>query len=476
MLLWTVALVFTISEWVIRLAMPFVVIRRRRPTSAMAWLMVIFLQPWVGLVLYALIGSNRLVRRRMAHHARLRARLSALHARFDAHPHLVRGEVGPWSDADVALAEQLGQMPVLGNNDVEILCHTDDVIHRLVADIDAAERHVHLLFYIYATDATAGRVTAALERAAGRGVKCRVLVDGVGSRVLLRHQAKAMAGHGIEVREALPVGLFRRRVARIDLRNHRKLAVIDGKTAYSGSQNLIDASYGYRDLEFSDMMVRLTGPAVQELQMVFLEDWYFETEQVLEGQDIFPEPPVAGRIAAQVLPSGPNFPSENYQRMVVASLHAARQHVVITTPYFIPDEAVTQALEVAVLRGVRVDLIISRRSDHSLVCAAGKAYYSQLLELGVNIYLYTQGILHSKTIAFDRTLAFIGSSNFDIRSFTLNFEINMLFYGPEVTARLRLAQEEYLHHSVLLSRQQWDGRPAVRKAVQNLAKLLSPLL
>jgi cardiolipin synthase len=150
--------------------------------------------------------------------------------------------------------------------------------------------------------------------------------------------------------------------------------------------------------------------------------------------------------------------------------------VVITTPYFVPDEAILQALEVAVLRGVRVDLIISRRSDHILVCAAGRAYYGLLLEMGVNVYLYTQGILHAKTIAFDRTLAFIGSSNFDIRSFALNFEINLLLYGPDVTARLRQAQEEYLRHSVLLTRQQWDSRPALRKAVQNLAKLLSPML
>ena len=189
----------------------------------------------------------------------------------------------------VKLAEKLGYMPILGGNDVELIAETEDFIDKLVADIDAARHHVHLLFYIFADDGTGRRVAEALARAVKRGVKCRVLVDAVGSRPMFKRLARQMIAQGIEVHQALPVGLFRRRMARIDLRNHRKLAVIDGCVGYTGSQNIVDAGYGRKDLAWYDLMVRLTGPILLELQSVFVADWYFETEEILEGGEYFPE-------------------------------------------------------------------------------------------------------------------------------------------------------------------------------------------
>ncbi len=470
------SLLFYVSEWVIRVVMLFEVPRRRAPQSAMAWLLVIFFVPWPGLILYWLIGSHRLPRRRIKEHDEILQRLEIVHRRLEAQPHIVRPQLGERAMEAVKLAEHLGYMPILDGNDVELIAETEVFIDRLVADIDAAQDHVHLLFYIYADDSTGRRVAEALYRAAARGVKCRLLVDAVGSRPFIKHLGKEMIARGVDFHEALPVGLFRRRMARLDLRNHRKLAVIDGRVGYTGSQNIVDAGYGHKDLAWYDLMVRLTGPIIMELQAVFISDWYFETDQVLDGAEFFPDPLESGEIAVQTLPSGPSYPTENYQRMVVTAIHSAERQVTITTPYFVPDEAFLQAMQTAVMRGVKVELIIPYRVDHKLVGAAGRSYYDDLLDMGATLYLYNDGLLHAKTMCIDDSIAFIGSSNFDIRSFALNFEINLLFYGSPVAQQLRAQQQRYIEKSFQLIREQWDRRPRITKLLQNVARLLSPLL
>jgi cardiolipin synthase A/B len=470
------SLLYYLSEWAIRIVMLFIIPQRRRPNSAMAWLLVIFFLPWPGLALYWLIGSNRLPKRRIELHNLMRDRLQAASARLDKFPNVVRPQLGPRATEAVKLAEHLGYMPILGGNDVELIAETKTFIDRLVADIDAAQTHVHLLFYIFTGDDTGRRVIDALTRAARRGVKCRVLVDGVGSRQLLKHWGKPMRADGIELREALPVGLFRRSVARLDLRNHRKLAVIDGRIGYTGSQNIVDAGYGRKDLAWYDLMLRLRGPILLELQQVFVTDWHFETDEVLDGATIFPVPEPAGEIDVQTLPSGPNYPTENYQRMVVAAIHAAERRVAITTPYFVPDDPFLQAIETAVLRGVEVELVVPRKVDQRLVGAASRSYWDELLAMGVNLYLYDKGLLHAKTMCVDDSIAFIGSSNFDIRSFALNFEINLLFYGPEVADQLRRQQDLYLKDSFQLTADRWAQRATRKTLFQNIARLLSPLL
>ena len=453
-----------------------VVTRRRRPNSAVAWLVVIFFQPWVGLIIYLLIGEYRLPKHRIAHRSHLLEKLKTVNHRFKELPHSIHSQLEQSQMAAVKLAERLGGMPIVSGNDVELMTQDGDVIHRLIADIDEACYHVHLLFYIYADDETGERVTNALARAVKRGVKCRVLVDAVGSRKMIKRLGKRMQQQGIEVRPALPVNLFRRQIARIDLRNHRKLAVIDAHIAYTGSQNIVNANYGHRELIWHDMMVRLTGPVVLDLQRVFVEDWYFETGEALDTYDILSAPSVTGTVAVQALPSGPNYPTENYQRMVVAALHDAQKHVIITTPYFVPDEAFMQAIEVAVLSGVEVELILPRRCDQPLVGAASRSYYEDLLNAGVKLYLYEDGLLHAKTMSIDNSFALIGSSNFDIRSFALNFEISLVFYGSQIVEKLRTEQNRYIENSVQLTHEVWNQRSKVKKFLHNVAQLLSPLL
>ncbi|NIP87026.1 MAG: cardiolipin synthase [Planctomycetales bacterium] len=472
----TWSLLYLISEWLIRLGMIPTVMRRRRPSVAMAWLLIIFFQPWIGLLVYLLLGENRLPRRRIQRHARLAAHIQKLAALVAAEPHVVRPPLEPTQQALVQLAEKLGEKPILGGNRGELITETEEVIQRLIDDIDAAQDHVHLLYYIFADDETGHRVGGALARAVQRGVTCRLLADDVGSWRMFRRLGAQLIRQGVQLHAMLPVNLFRRGLARMDLRNHRKLAIIDGHTAYTGSHNIVNASYGHKHLVWHDVTARLTGPIVLQLQSIFIEDWYFETGQTLDLPELFPAPDVSGEIVAQSLPSGPTYPSETYHRLVVTAIYTAVRQIIITSPYLVPDEALLQALEVAVHRGVRVELILPQRSDQILVDAAARAYYQELLDAGVQIYLHTDGLLHSKTMSVDDSLALVGSGNFDIRSFYLNFELNLLAYGPEVTAALRFLQRRYLHDAVPLTPEAWRQRSRVGRLLDDSAKLLSPLL
>jgi cardiolipin synthase len=468
---------YIVGEWVIRLGMLPVVVRGgRRPDSAMAWLLVINFLPFLGLLLYALLGNYRLPQRRVRRHSELQKQFNEIRQRLESHPQCQPPAMPKEYEPIVRLAERLGYYQTLGHNKMELMIDTNEVIDTLISEIDQAKHHVHLLYYIFANDQTGRRVADALSRAAARGVECRLLVDAVGSRPFFKTLAPELRKAGVDVQAALPVNPFRRKAARIDLRNHRKLAVIDGHVAFAGSQNIVDANYGHKDLAWCDMSTRLHGPTVLQLQSVFVIDWYFETDVMLTGAEYFPVPAEAGDALIQLLPSGPSYPTENYQRAVTAALYAAKRQVIITTPYFIPDEPLLQAVQVAASRGVDVILIVPSRSDQKLVGAAGRAYYEDILRAGARLYLFEAGLLHAKTVTVDDSIAVIGSSNFDIRSFMLNFELSLLVYGPEPTNQLREKQLSYLKDARELTWHEWQNRPRMVRLLQNIARLFSPLL
>jgi cardiolipin synthase A/B len=273
----------------------------------------------------------------------------------------------------------------------------------------------------------------------------------------------------------LPVRFFRPHHARIDLRNHRKIAVIDGRIGYTGSQNLVDPDFK-PGITYEELVVRVTGPVVLQLQAVFAADWFLETEEVLDTLEVFPDPDVTGKVAAQVLPSGPDYPATNVQRLIVALVHGARTRVVITTPYFIPDDALMQALETAVMRGVEVHVVVSLLADQLLVSLAQRSYYTELLAAGVRIHRYRDKFLHAKHLSIDDRVALIGSSNMDIRSFVLNAEVSLVLYDADAALRLRAQQERYFAGAELLSLGEWKKRSLVTKVSENMARLVSPLL
>ena len=271
------------------------------------------------------------------------------------------------------------------------------------------------------------------------------------------------------------MGFFRRHTGRIDLRNHRKIAVIDGDIGYIGSQNLIDSTFK-RGLTYEELNVRLCGPIVLELQAVFADDWYVEVDEFLGEARYFPDPRVAGDVPAQAMPSGPGYPRENNQRLVVSLIHAATQRIVITMPYLIPDGALLQALQTSVLRGVEVTLVVPLQMDQMLVCLGQRSYYDELLSSGVRICRYGKRFLHAKHITFDGQIAWIGSSNLDIRSFSLNAEIVVLVYDKGACKRLGEEQARYLREGEMLTLAGWRQRSPPLKVIENLARMLSPLL
>jgi len=466
---------YLISEWSVRLVMLFWVPTRRSPEAAKGWLLLIFFLPWFGIVLYWLIGRPYAPPWRLERLKRLVEAMQPVAERLRKHPNMIHPTLAPELEMSVALAENMGRLPIMGGNAVELLGHYQASIERLAEDIDSARQHVHLLYYIFAADAATEPVLTALERAAKRGVVCRVLVDALGSRKLSGKLFARLRPAGVLCHEMLPTGLFRHYAARTDLRNHRKIAVIDGRIGYTGSQNLIHPQFK-EGITYEEMVVRVTGPVVNELQFVFASDWDLETEEVLDTPEVFPEPERTGSVAVQTLPSGPTYAIQANQRIVVSLLHGARQRIVMTTPYFIPDQPLFVALQTAVLRGVEVHLVVSEKEDQFLVGQAQKSYYEDLLEAGVKIHLFQKKFLHAKHLTIDDQISLIGSSNMDIRSFVLNAEISLLFYNPEVTRQLQKHQERYFARSRELTLAEWTQRGYWPRFTQNIARLMSPLL
>jgi cardiolipin synthase len=261
------------------------------------------------------------------------------------------------------------------------------------------------------------------------------------------------------------------------LRNHRKLAIVDGRVAYTGSQNVVRADYGKKGVgEWRDLMVRIDGPSVNHLQAVFLEDWEFETGEFLDGQEYFPPPEPHGSTALQVVPSGPNSPTRALRDLAIEALNSARRRVVIITPYFVPDEALLVALRLAVTRGVLVDLIVPRRGDQRLPESAGQYFFDELLQEGVRVHLHRYGLLHVKAMTADDEFAMLGTANFDVRSFYLNFELNLLSYDANLNGLLRFYAAQCIQESEQLELDRWRSRGWLQRWGAQAAKLFSPLL
>jgi cardiolipin synthase len=300
-------------------------------------------------------------------------------------------------------------------------------------------------------------------------------MDAVGSKPALRRLAPQMRAEGIEVQAMLPVNLFRRNAARFDLRNHRKITVIDGRIGYTGSQNIVNPNFvpGFPNEELS---LRVTGPVVAQLQAVFLADQYFESGASFEHPELFPELAATGEVIAQVVPSGPGYQRENGQELMITLLYSARERVVITTPYFVPDEPFLQAVRSAVLRGVAVDIILSEHANQLVTQLAQRSYYDELLSCGVSLHLYQPRFLHAKHLSIDNHTVLIGSTNIDIRSFALNSEVNLLIFDPNVAAKLHAIEQSHFAHSRVLQLADWKNRPLHIRTIQGIARLADSLL
>jgi cardiolipin synthase len=351
----------------------------------------------------------------------------------------------------------------------------------MVADIDSATDHVHLLFYIWLPDHNGCKMVEALKRAAARGVHCRAMADDLGSRTMIRSQHWSdMREAGVKLATALPIGnpLLRVLRGRVDLRNHRKILVIDGRVTYCGSQNCADPEFLVKAkyAPWVDAVMRFEGKIAQQNQFLFASDWMAYAEEDLS--DLLRRPPDAtqGELPAQVIGTGPTVRFSAMPEMFESLFHAARHELVISTPYFVPDESIRGALCSAAYRGVETTIIFPARNDSWIVAGASRSYYADLLEAGVQIFEFVGGLLHTKSLTLDGELSLIGSANMDRRSFDLNYENNILFYDRALTGELRRRQQEYIASSNPVTAEVVDSWSLRTRLWNNTLATLGPIL
>jgi len=473
-----------ILEWCVRLAVGLlIVLRRRAATAALAWLVVVAFVPLFGAAAYFLVGENRLGRRRVKKYERIIRDVRHAAQLEEDYRQIVQPQITDHLLPTARLAEAVGAGAPLGGNGLMLLSRTDEAMADIVEQIDAAEHHCHLLFYIFQADAVGQAVSEALARATRRGVACRILADAVGSKPFLTDKLRAdMQRAGVRIVPVMPVNALRAAVARLDLRNHRKLAILDGRVAYTGSHNLSGPIYPRKEKygAWVDASVRIRGPAVHALQEIFLRDWAFNCDETIEDSEetLYPKYDrlTDGSSPVQVLPAGPDCDSAPLADVMLQAIRSARRRVVLTTPYFVPDETMITAIRSVALRGAEVVLVVPRHSDNIVAQAAGRSHYGYLLDVNVQIYEFTAGLLHAKTLTVDRELAIIGSANLDVRSFMLNFELALLVYDTDFASHLHFLQQSYINRSERLMLAAWQQRGAVRIVADNIAKLATPLL
>jgi cardiolipin synthase A/B len=463
----------------LRIALLGIIPHNRKPSSAMAWLLLILLIPFVGLAVFLVLGRTQIGRRRHEKQAEvnelIRQRTSGAVSSRDHRP--------SYLDSVTTLNRNLGAFPAAQGNQVALFADYEESIDAMTAAVERAQHYVHAQFYITAWDSMTSPFFDALVRATARGVTVRLLFDYLGSKGIpgYRDMLTRLDETQIAWRALLPVGLRKGELRRPDLRNHRKILVVDGAEAFMGSQNLIEPGYDKEKnhragREWVELTCRVTGPVVAALDAVFATDWYSETDELLMDELVPATADPGGDLTCQVIPSGPGFATENNLRAFTTLLYSARRRISITSPYFVPDESLLYAVTTAAHRGIDVELFVSEEGDQFMVYHAQCSYYDALLEAGVRIYLYPAPyVLHSKHFSIDEDVAVLGSSNMDLRSFGLNCEVSLMLEGGDIVSRMRKVEDAYRMRSRELTQEEWARRPWRSRYADNVMRLTSAL-
>jgi len=453
----------------------------RDPTARLAWIIVILALPVVGILAYLLLGETNIGRARAQRMKTIMEKLPEVTEipGFDAPD--IRPSIPERHEPLFKIGHSVSGMEPVGGNRASLMADSNAAIDAMIADIEAATRHVHLLFYIWLPDHNGTKMANALKNAVSRGVTCRAMVDDIGSHDLIRSPLwSQMAAAGVKLSRALPVGnpLLRMFNGRIDLRNHRKILVIDNRVTYCGSQNCADpeflpkAKYG----PWVDAVMRFEGPVVRQNQYVFAADWMAFNDDDLRDILLEPMPPPPEGFSAQVVVSGPTYRYSASPEMFEALIYAARRELFITTPYYVPDDPLQAALCSAAHRGVETTIIFPARNDDFAVGATSRSHYDGLLEAGVRIHEYGAGLLHTKSLTVDGEVTLIGSANMDRRSFDLNYENNILFYDQSLTGDMRARQESYLGDCRQITKQEVAAWSWQRRLWNNTLAIVGPIL
>ena len=488
------SIIVLLADFFIRIGLSLRVIMRKLSYGvSLAWLVVVLLVPFLGGFFYLLFGENRIPEKRTE-----RAKVSYNHYQrwlksLQERAPVTWDTLNPECSPLHRQAKTLVGIPAMAGNSLTLITSPEEIIGSIAEEIEKSTSTCHLQFYIWQEGGRVDKIIDALTLAVARGVTCRILLDSIGSRDFLTSKtATKMIKAGIKIQESLPAGILKALFSRIDIRNHRKIVVIDGKVAYTGSQNMVDPDVFKKDAgvgNWIDVMVKVEGPVVESLAGTFVSDWFLETDvgqfrsqSLLQSLDTVREVgdiqqrPITGNSAVQLVPSGPGFVPEAIHSLLLTTIYAARQELIMTTPYFIPDEPLLAALKAAAQRGVTVKVIVPKKNDSRLVKYASRARYEELVESGVEIFLFHGGLLHSKTITVDGSFSLFGSVNLDMRSFWLNFEATLFIYCETFTQQLLAVQQEYLEQSEELDIVTFTERGVVEKFKENSTLLIAPLL
>ena len=430
-----------------------VMLTRHPPGSSFAWILLTAIVPYVGFVLYLLFGERTLGR---WHARKLR---KEMRKRRQIFRHIMHTEaIAPEEYRDISkMATRLGKFPLTKHSSLRLLDDSDETLTLLIRDINNAKELIAMEFYIWDVGGKADDVSAAIIRAARRGVQCYILVDAIGSSKFLSSDWARMFRYepGIHLESALPVSLFSALLSRADIRLHRKIAVIDYRVAYSGSLNMVDPHYfkqGSNVGQWVDAMVRAKGEIVSSLYHLIHFDWKV------------------------IVPSGPGTTNDANQRLILEAIHRAKNKIEIVTPYFIPGEALALALQNAAIKGVHVTLLLSEKSDAPMVNYASHRYFDDLLKSGVRILLYNKGMLHTKSITVDGELSLFGTVNMDMRSMHLNYELMLLVFDREFSRKVCALNASYAEFSSEVNLFLWYKRSIFERMKEGASYLLSPLL
>jgi len=453
----------------------------RDPASRIAWIVVVGMFPILGMFAYLLLGEVNIGRRRAERLQTVLAHMPAIRCQGESTTD-VAADIPERYRHLFRLGHSISGFDPFGGNTARLLPDSNATIDAMVADIDAAKDHVHVLFYIWLPDHNGCKIVEALTRAAGRGVVCRAMADALGSRTMIRSDYwQKMRAAGVRVAAGLPTGhlLVRMFVGRIDLRNHRKIVVIDDRITYCGSQNCADPEFLVKAkyAPWVDAVMRFEGPIARQNQVLFASDWMTYVDENLYELLDKPLPfPMPGGVSAQVVGTGPTVRYSAMPEMFACLLSAARREVVVTTPYYVPNELLQSALCATAYRGVNTTIVFPAKNDSRVTAAASRSYYADLLAAGVKIYEYEGGLLHTKSLTLDGEVTLIGSANMDRRSFELNYENNILFYDPTLTRAMRERQQDYIGRSHLVTKEAVAAWPMSRRLWNNLIATLGPVL